>query len=138
MVSDLRAKVTTEGTQEAEIYDEFACFCKSKTDEKSEAIGEAETSVDLLTTRITNLQATRDQLDIDIQDLNDQISGFENQVTSAKEMRAQETTTFEAGLADVTHAITQMEKALDSIKAMKPSLTQSSLWCARACSWRTL
>jgi DNA repair exonuclease SbcCD ATPase subunit len=124
MVSDLRAKVTTEGTQEAEIYDEFACFCKSKTDEKSEAIGEAETSVDLLTTRITNLQATRDQLDIDIQDLNDQISGFENQVTSAKEMRAQETTTFEAGLADVTHAITQMEKALDSIKAMKPSLTQ--------------
>ena len=46
------------------------------------------------------------------------------QVTSAKEMRAQETTTFEAGLADVTHAITQMEKALDSIKAMKPSLTQ--------------
>merc|ERR1719174_900313 len=124
MVSDLRAKVIAEGRQEAEMYDEFACFCKSKTDEKTEAIGEAETSVSLLTTRITNLQATRDQLDIDIQDLNDQISGFENQVTSAKEMRAQETTTFEAGLADVTRAVTQMEKALDSIKAMKPSLTQ--------------
>merc|ERR1719174_963285 len=124
MVSDLRAKVTTEGTQEAEIYDEFACFCKSKTDEKTEAIGEAETSVDLLATRITNLQANRDQLDIDIQDLNDQIAGFENQVTSSKDMRAKETATFEAGLADVTHAITQMEKAIDSIKAMKPSLAQ--------------
>jgi DNA repair exonuclease SbcCD ATPase subunit len=124
MVSDLRAKVIAEGRQEAEMYDEFACFCKSKTDEKTEAIGEAETSVSLLTTRITNLQATRDQLDIDIQDLNDQISGFENQVSSSKEMRAKETATFEAGLADVTHAITQMEKAIDSIKAMKPSLAQ--------------
>merc|ERR1719201_2772684 len=71
-----------------------------------------------------NLQATRDQLDIDIQDLNDQIAGFENQVTSSKEMRAKETATFEAALADTTHAITQMEKAIDSIKAMKPSLAQ--------------
>merc|ERR1719174_3607382 len=124
MVSDLRAKVTAEGRQEAETYDEFACFCKAKTDEKTEAIGEGETSVNLLTTRITTLQATRDQLDIDIQDLNEQIAGFEGQVKSAKEMRAKETSTFEAALADVTHAITQMEKALDSIKAMKPSLTQ--------------
>merc|ERR1719174_3056619 len=124
MVSDLQAKVSEEGRKEAETYDEFACFCKSKTDEKTEAIGEAETSVDLLATRITNLQANRDQLDIDIQDLNDQIAGFENQVTSSKDMRAKETATFEAGLADVTHAITQMEKAIDSIKAMKPSLAQ--------------
>jgi hypothetical protein len=124
MVSDLRAKVTAEGLQEAQTYDEFACFCKSKTDEKSEAIGEGETSVNLLTTRITNLQATRDQLDIDIQDLNEQIAGFEGQVKSSKEMRATETTTFETALADVTHAITQMEKAVDSIKAMKPSLAQ--------------
>merc|ERR1719174_2408836 len=124
MVSDLQAKVSEEGRKEAETYDEFACFCKSKTDEKTEAIGEAETSVDLLATRITNLQANRDQLDIDIQDLNDQIAGFENQVTSSKDMRAKETATFEAGLADVTHSITQMEKAIDSIKAMKPSLAQ--------------
>merc|ERR1719174_2447222 len=124
MVSDLQAKVSEEGRKEAETYDEFACFCKSKTDEKTEAIGEAETSVDLLATRITNLQANRDQLDIDIQDLNDQIAGFENQVTSSKDMRAKETATFEAALADTTHAITQMEKAIDSIKAMKPSLAQ--------------
>ena len=48
--------MTEEGHMEATTYDKFACFCKSKTDEKSEAIGEAETSVDLLTTRITNLQ----------------------------------------------------------------------------------
>merc|ERR1719174_3484250 len=105
MVSDLRAKVTAEGLQEAQTYDEFACFCKSKTDEKTEAIGEGETSVSLLTTRITNLQATRDQLDIDIQDLNEQIAGFENQLKSAKEMGATETSTFEAALADVTRAV---------------------------------
>jgi hypothetical protein len=43
MVSDLQAKVSAEGRAEAESYDEFACFCKSKTDEKTEAIGEAET-----------------------------------------------------------------------------------------------
>jgi hypothetical protein len=124
MVSDLQAKVSAEGRQEAEMYDEFACFCKSKTDEKTESIGEGETSVSLLSTKISNLQATRDQLDIDIQDLNDQIAGFENQVKSAKEMRASETATFDAGLADVVKAITQMEKAIDAIKAMKPSLAQ--------------
>merc|ERR1719171_129742 len=63
MIKDLQTKVTEEGHMEATTYDKFACFCKSKTDEKVEAISEGETDADALTTKIQDLQAKRAQLD---------------------------------------------------------------------------
>jgi len=124
MIKDLQTKVTEEGHMEATTYDKFACFCKSKTDEKVEAISEGETDRDALITKIEDLQAKRAQLDLDIQQLNEDIAGYEEQITEAKKMRGEEVSTFDAALTDMTKAISALERAIDTLKASKPSLAQ--------------
>jgi len=124
MIKDLQTKVTEEGHMEATTYDKFACFCKSKTDEKVEAIQEGETDVDALTTKIQDLQAKRAQLDLDIQALNEEIAGYEEQIAEAKKMRGEEVSTFDSALTDMEKAISALERAIETLKASKPSLVQ--------------
>merc|ERR550514_1317058 len=124
MIKDLQTKVTEEGHMEATTYDKFACFCKSKTDEKVEAISEGETDRDALMTKIQDLQAKRAQLDLDIQALNEEIAGYEEQIAEAKKMRGEEVATFDAALTDMEKAISALERAIETLKASKPSLVQ--------------
>jgi len=124
MIKDLQTKVTEEGHMEATTYDKFACFCKSKTDEKVEAITEGETDQDALTTKIQDLQAKRAQLDLDIQALNEEIAGYEEKIAESKKMRGEEVSTFDAALTDMEKAISALERAIETLKASKPSLAQ--------------
>merc|ERR1719327_1719420 len=125
MIKDLQTKVTEEGHMEATTYDKFACFCKSKTDEKVEAISEGETDADALTTKIQDLQAKRAQLDL--QALNEEIAEHEEKIAEAKKMRGEEVATFDAALTDMEKAISALERAIETLKASKaskPSLVQ--------------
>jgi hypothetical protein len=58
MVQELQNKVSAEGKAEAVTYDKFACFCKSKTDEKTKSIAAGEQAVDDATTEITRSTQT--------------------------------------------------------------------------------
>jgi len=117
MVEELQAKVSAEGKAEAATYDKFACFCKSKTDEKVKAIAEEEQTVKDLQAEITSLSADRDTLDQNIQDLTTEIAQYEEDIKTAVEVRAEEKATFDAALLDVSKSVTQLEKAVDTLKA---------------------
>merc|ERR1719335_1593168 len=117
MVEELQAKVSAEGKAEAATYDKFACFCKSKTDEKVKAIAEEEQTVKDLQAEITSLSADRDSLDQNIQDLTKEIADYEEDIETAVKIRAEEKATFEAALLDVTKSVTQLEKAVETLKA---------------------
>jgi len=124
MIEDLQSQVNEEGHAEATTYDKFACFCKSKTDEKTASISEGELQVDKLVTDIGTFTATRDQLDLDIQSLQEEIAGFEEQIKKSKAMREEEVATFDAALTDMTKAVSSLERAIETLKASKPSLMQ--------------
>merc|ERR1719487_1294378 len=113
MIKDLQTKVTEEGHMEATTYDKFSCFCKSKTDEKVEAISEGETDADALTTKIQDLQA-----------LNEEIAEHEEKIAEAKKMRGEEVSTFDTALTDMEKAISALERAIETLKASKPILMQ--------------
>jgi hypothetical protein len=117
MVEELQAKVSAEGKAEATTYDKFACFCKSKTDEKVKAIAEEEQTVKDLQAEITSLSADRDTLDQNIQDLTTEIAQYEEDIKTSAAVRAEEKATFEAALLDVTKSVTQLEKAVETLKA---------------------
>jgi hypothetical protein len=117
MVLELQKKVASEGEAEAATYDKFACFCKSKTDEKTKAIAASELDVEDATTLITTLSAERDQLDLDIQASQTTIETFDETVKTATAMRAKEKETFEAALKDMEASIAQLESGIQSLKA---------------------
>ena len=52
-------------------------------------------------TKIQDLQAKRAQLDLDIQSLNEEIAGYEEQIAESKKMRGEEVSTFDSALTDM-------------------------------------
>jgi hypothetical protein len=116
MVQELQNKVSAEGKAEAVTYDKFACFCKSKTDEKTKSIAAGEQAVTDATTDINDLNAERDQLDEDIQTSTDTIAQYEEQVKTATNMRASEKATFESALADMEASIAQIHAGIETLK----------------------
>jgi len=117
MIRDLQTQVQEEGTAEATTYDKFACFCKSKTDEKTKAIEEGQTSVEALVAELDSLTSKRDTLDEEIQNLNEEIAGYEEQVKTAEGLRAGEVKTFEAALMDMNKAVSSLERAIETLKS---------------------
>jgi chromosome segregation ATPase len=117
MIRDLQTQVGEEGTAEAKTYDKFACFCKSKTDEKSGAIEEGQTKVETLVAEIEKLTSDRATLDEDIANLEAEIAGYQGQIETATALRADETKTFEAALMDMNKAVSSLERAIAALKA---------------------
>ena len=78
---------------------------------------EEEQTVKDLQAEITSLSADRDSLDQNIQDLTKEIADYEADIKEAAEIRAEEKATFEAALADVIKSVTQLEKAVETLKA---------------------
>ena len=76
-----------------------------------------EQTVKDLQAEITSLSADRDSLDQNIQDLTKEIADYEADIKEAAEIRAEEKATFEAALADVIKSVTQLEKAVETLKA---------------------
>jgi len=127
MIRDLQTQVQEEGTKEATTYDKFACFCKSKTDEKTKAIGEGETAVQELTSTLDSLTSKRGTLDESIQSLNEEIAGYEDQLKEASGLRKDEKGTFETNLMDMTKAISALERAIKTLKASKSLVSIKSV-----------
>merc|ERR1719247_1777033 len=56
-------------------------------------------------------------LDQNIQDLTTEIADYEEEIKTSKETRAAEKATFEAAVADMMKSVTQLEKAVETLKA---------------------
>jgi hypothetical protein len=117
MVEELQAKVSAEGKAEATTYDAFACFCKSKTDEKIKAISEEEQTLSDLQSEIKKLSSKRDQLDQDIQDLTEEIADHEHFLATAEDIRKEERATFEASDLDLEKSVHQLDVAVNMLKS---------------------
>merc|ERR1719265_2056171 len=62
LLEDLKAEVESEGSGEAATYDEFACFCKDMTAQKSEAITSGQDLIDQLSAEIEAKTAEKAEL----------------------------------------------------------------------------
>jgi len=84
MLEDLQTQVLGEGEKEAASYNQFACFCKDSTKEKSDAITKGTDDKESLTTTITDLSEKRDDLDEDIAALEEDIETTQSELDKAK------------------------------------------------------
>merc|ERR1719473_993252 len=95
LLEDLQTQTEEEGRDEAATYDEFACFCKDTTQEKSEAIMDDQTEVDTQTAELDEKNALRADLEKEISDLNNLIATTVKEMNDAERMRDIEKTAYD-------------------------------------------
>lgn len=119
MLSDLREKVTTEGTKEAKTYNKFSCFCKDTIAAKGSEISEGETGRDTLRAQITEATSNRDEADSSIAAIEKDLRKLSGEIEEMKAQRHDERRTYAKSELDLTQALQGLEAAIDAMKASK-------------------
>merc|ERR1719247_2638176 len=116
LLEDLQAQTEQEGDEEATTYDNFACFCKDTTQEKSEAIQNDQTEIDTQSATAEEKDTLRIDLEKEIDDLNNLIAQIGIDMADAQKRRDEENTKYEATAADLAQAITNINGAVDQVR----------------------
>merc|ERR1719265_1025779 len=119
LLEDLQSQVEEEGREEAETYDQFACFCKDTTQEKSEAITDGQDEIDEQAATLEEKTALEKRLTVEIEELNKEIADLEAEMAEAVEIRQKEKAIYEATAADLAKAISSLEKAIQILQQAK-------------------
>jgi len=119
MMKELQTQVNSEGEDEAQMYNKFACFCKDTMKEKAEAIQDGEDSKDSLTADIGGLQSRREELDGEIKAAEQVITDTKKAMDEAQETRDTELKQYEADDADLRAALDALRGAIKELKAAK-------------------
>jgi len=129
LLEDLEAEVKEEGTKEAGTYDEYACFCKTTTETKSDSIMNGQDTIDTLSAGIAEDTATVAGKKTELQAKKKEIEELSTEFDSIVASCLKEAAEFEAEMADLTKACNSLDKALQAVRASKgggASLLQSN------------
>jgi len=124
MLEDLQTQVLAEGEKEAATYNEFACFCKDSTKDKTAAIETGEDDKASVSSTIGDLSEKRDELDADIEDLDKDIQEAEGELKKSTDERHATLAVFEKNNNDLTGALEALDGAIEVLKSSKTSLLQ--------------
>jgi hypothetical protein len=125
LLFSLKAQVLSEGESEAKTYNEFACFCKDSTNEKTTAIKKGEDRKTQLAGFIEQEATIRDGHDSAIATLTEEIAASEKTQKTASDKRSSDNKLYSSNAKDLTGALEALEGAIASLKSSKsPSLEQ--------------
>jgi septal ring factor EnvC (AmiA/AmiB activator) len=123
LLEDLKSSVEEEAKEEAKTYDEFACFCKDNTDERSTKITDGQSTIDENAATIEKQTQDKEQAERDLKKALDDIQKLNSEIKADEVKRAKEKAEFDAVQADLSKAVDSIENA---IKALTPKLVQLS------------
>ena len=121
LLEDLKTQVETEGKVEATTYDKFACFCKEKTNDKSDAITTGNDSIDQLSADIASNAALKAEKGTELMERKKKQEENESELEAEVQRCQKEEAEFEAQVADLSKAVSSLSKALTSLKDSKPA-----------------
>jgi hypothetical protein len=129
LLEDLEAEVKEEGTTEAGTYDQYACFCKTTTETKSDSIMNGQDTIDTLSAGIAEDTATVAGKKTELQAKKKEVEELTAELDSVVASCLKEAAEFEAEMADLTKACNSLDKALQAMQTAKgggASLLQSN------------
>jgi len=124
LLKDLQSQVQQEGSQEAAVYDAFACFCKNKDEAKTSSIDTRESESTRLSASLKELTATRAQLMAEIQQAESDLAMHEASLAKATDLRNKERAVYEETHLDCSNAVSGLADAISAIQGSKAGLTQ--------------
>merc|ERR1719428_1103185 len=122
LLEELKTELEEEGKAEAKTYDEFACFCKDTTKEKSDAI---KTDQDNIEEYAADMQENTEMANAkarEIAELEDEIATLTKEIEKMTAMRESEKTQYEATAADLGKGVSSLEGAISDAKGGKVGL----------------
>merc|ERR1719456_1730703 len=115
LLEDLQTQCQDEGKEESKTYDEFACFCKDTTDEKSTAILDDKTDIETHKGTLVEKTTLKADLQQQIKDLNKAIDDLNKEMSDAQSARDAAKTKYESMAADMAKAVQSIEGAVDIV-----------------------
>jgi predicted nucleic acid-binding Zn-ribbon protein len=119
LLEDLEATITKEGEGESKTYDEFACFCKDKTTEKSESVTKSQDEIDSLSADIEENTASKEEKEEELTERKQKQEELAKELEELKAKCAAEMAEFEAIIADYDKALSSLEKATEALTKAK-------------------
>jgi len=124
LIAGLAAEVEADGKSEAKAYDDFSCFCKDTSNQKSKSVQKGKKTIDLLAADIAD--KTQEQKDDSTELLKRKMdhNDLNNKLDAETARCAKEKAEYEAEAADLSKAIQGLKDAINSMKTSRPSLLQ--------------
>jgi hypothetical protein len=127
-------KSKADGKSDRELFAKFQCYCDHTSEEKTTAIASHVASIEGLTATIADRTAQSAQLEAEIAELQAAMNDNEKARLAATSARAKEHAHYEAESADMQTGTSQLNRALDMLKAVDPLGAESFLQ-TRATRW---
>lgn len=125
LMEDLLEEVKHEGETEATTYDTFACFCKSETESKAQAIQNEQDTIEEEAATLQEQTAISNAKAHEIKELDQTIANLDKDMANIEARREKAKTKYEAEAADLAKGIMGLEGAIADMKAgMSASFAQ--------------
>merc|ERR1719468_51948 len=112
LLTDLQAKIESDGEAEQKSYDKFACWCEDTLAEKAEAISTAKDDIDKLQTEIIKLKGALATHAVDIKQLEKDINKNIESQKEATELREKESAAYSDEKIENEQCIGALEAAI--------------------------
>jgi len=119
LLEDLKKTTEEEAADEAKAYDKFACFCKDKTEDRSDKITDGQSTIDENAATIEQQTAEKEQAERDLKQAQADIEKLNSEIKDAEVKRAKEKAEYDAVEADLSKAVDSIENAIAALSGAK-------------------
>jgi peptidoglycan hydrolase CwlO-like protein len=122
LLEGMKEEVEKDGKSEAKAYDDFACFCKTTTGEKSESVKSGADKISELSADIADKTQEKKEDSTELLQRKQQQEKNKKDLEDTKVRCAKQKAEYEAEAADMNKAIQGLKDAIKAMKDSKPSL----------------
>merc|ERR1719345_53149 len=118
MLQGMLVKSKADGEKDIKLFAKYKCYCDSNAAEKTKAIADSGSEIELLAGEIASLQAENGKLSTENAGLEMTMGDNERARTTADSLRTKANDDFKAEEEDMVNAIGQMDQAIDTLAAI--------------------
>mmetsp|Transcript_4967 Transcript_4967/g.11656 ORF Transcript_4967/g.11656 Transcript_4967/m.11656 type:complete len:727 (+) Transcript_4967:74-2254(+) len=129
LLQDIKKEIETDGAAEATSYDQFACFCKSKTAALTKSIVGGQENIDSASATLEETTALKAEQEEQTAERNQKQEKLSQELSETKVRCTAEMAVYEAKVADLNKAIAAINDATQAIKdsmVVEPGVTRGT------------